>query len=709
MKRIKVSDAPRAPKARVKTLPAHRALSQAAGHLSAQDTLFNFVTGMGGEKDKLAGTVFGYAALGKAQLDAAYRGDWISRKVVDIPAYDAFREWRSWEADAKDITAIEELEKKFRLQRKAMLALQRGRLYGGGALVLGIAQGRADEELVLDTLGKDCLQFVHVVSRHEIAAGPIIWDVMSPYYGEPSYYEKTNNSGVSGSLRLHPSRVVRFVGHETADVNTSEGWGDSILQVCADAILACGVVASSVAQMVAESKIDIIKIPELSDNLGDADYEDRLKKRFGLANTIKSVFSMLIIDKEEEWNRINQSFTGLPDILKMYLLIVSGAADVPATRFLSQSPAGLSATGESDTRNYYDRIGTEQSVVITPAMERLDKVLIASALGKIPDETHYEWRPLWQMDPKDEAEIATKKAAVMTADTNAGLITPLVLQKARENQLIEDGTYPGLEGFIDDFGDDIDERVPDIPPGALGVGPDGKPILPAPGALPPAPGKRQAGKPVNTNSRVPAGGAPPQRPTRPPIAARRVDSAMARRMRDASAIGATEWTSLADASTPRTLYVRRDVLNQDAIKAWAKSAGFASSLDDMHVTIIYSKQAVDWLKIGSDDFGYSSSQDGKLTIKAGGPRVLEKFGKAIVLAFASSDLTYRHLSAMRQGEPDGIEWKHDDFTPHITITYKGDALDVLHMEAYQGPIELGPEIFEEIDSGFDNEVHSTES
>jgi hypothetical protein len=129
----------------------------------------------------------------------------------------------------------------------------------------------------------------------------------------------------------------------------------------------------------------------------------------------------------------------------------------------------------------------------------------------------------------------------------------------------------------------------------------------------------------------------------------------------------------------------------------------------MHVTILYSKQPVDWLKIGSDDFGYGSDKDGKLIIKAGGPRVMEKFGKAIVLGFSSSDLTYRHMSAMNKCEPDGIEWKHDDYTPHITITYQGADFDIMHLAAYQGEIELGPEIFEEIDSGFDNEVHSTES
>jgi uncharacterized protein len=36
--------------------------------------------------------------------------------------------------------------------------------------------------------------------------------------------------------------------------------------------------------------------------------------------------------------------------------IVSGAADIPVTRLLGQSPAGMNATGTSDMKNYHDRI-----------------------------------------------------------------------------------------------------------------------------------------------------------------------------------------------------------------------------------------------------------------------------------------------------------------------------------------------------------------
>src|SRR4051812_10192416 len=97
------------------------------------DNLVNLVTGMGTGKDKSIATQFAFNSLDRAQAEAAYRGDWMSRKVVDIPAYDATREWRTWQADTDDISTISDLEETLGIQRKTMLVLQKARLYGGAA------------------------------------------------------------------------------------------------------------------------------------------------------------------------------------------------------------------------------------------------------------------------------------------------------------------------------------------------------------------------------------------------------------------------------------------------------------------------------------------------------------------------------------------------------------------------------------------------
>jgi phage-related protein (TIGR01555 family) len=669
--------------------------SPSIGLRSTADGMQNLVSGMGTEKDKAFSTFFGFSIMDRAQLDAAYRGDWISRKGVNIPAEDSTREWREWQADPKDVTAIETVEKDLGIQEKVKRAMIRGRLYGGGALVLGVNQGKPEEPIILDTLDTDCLQFVHVVSRFEISNGPIEWDITSPYYGQPKYYQQSS-SAESASMRLHPSRVVRFIGNEIPDLNVANGWGDSVLQSVSDAAIGSGIVTSSIAQLVAEAKIDVIKIPGLSENIQNSEYEARLKKRFGFANTVKSVFSMLLLDKEEEWERINSQFAGLPDILKVYLLIASGALDIPATRFLGQSPVGLSATGESDTQNYYDRISADQKTTLQPAICNLDEILIRSALGRMPDsgegdnaDITYSWRPLWQMTETEKADVAVKKATVAKTDHDMGLINSVVLKKAREAQLAADGFYPGFEQILEKWDDDPDMVEANAEPDPLMVAPP--PIT--------DPSDPNYDPTLDPNSpqfkQVPSG--QPKQLAPPTKQAKKGAQTQENQAIDGMA------RRLKDATTPRTLYVRRDLLNQKDLKAWAKKQGFKTSLTDMHVTIAYSKEPVDWITMGSD-WGSPSDSDGKVTVSAGGPRVMEKFGKAVVLAFACTDFSYRNRSMLNRG----ATWDHEDYTPHITITYDGGDLDIMHMKAYDGPLEFGPEIFEEIKTGFNNEVDTVE-
>lgn len=659
------------------------------------DGLQNVFTGMGGEKEKMFNTFFGMNLIDRSQLDMAYRGDWIARKGIDIPAFDTFREWRTWSAEKDDVTQIEATEKKNRVQLKAMRAMVYGRLYGGGALILGVDNGAPEEELDYDTVGQDELKFVHAVTRYELSTGPIEWDITSPYYGRPQYYSPTgtHDTNMSATLKLHPSRVITFLGNEIPDVNVAQGWGDPILQAVQDAVMGAGMTNQSVNQLISEAKLDVIKIPGLSENIINAEYEANLKKRFSFATIAKSVFGLILLDKEEEWDRIDQQFAGLPDIQKVALLVASGAFDIPATRFLAQSPQGMNATGDSDVRNYYDKLKTEQTVFVEPNLQPLDKIILRSTLGDVPEDEMndmwYKWNPLWQMSDKEAAVLAKDKADSFKIDVDAGLLNEVVLKKAREAQLIADNTYPGLQQIIDEFDDDPDlENQPD-PMAMFGAPPITDPNDPNydPTKDPNSPDFVKPVEQVPNAKQIPPAKAQPPKALPAPSKSNRpaVDGIVRR---------------LADATRPRSLYVRRDLVNVGDVRTWAKSQGFKSTIPGMHVTLIYSKAEVDWLKIGADEF--RSESDGGLIVKAGGPRVIERFGQgAVVLAFANSDLQYRHRSMMYRGEDDGITWEWgDDYTPHVTITYDAGAIDLEQVQPYTGELRFGPEIFEEI-KGFD--------
>jgi hypothetical protein len=482
------------------------------------DGYINLLAGLGVPgRDKFMSQAYTFALLTTQELEFSYRGDWISRKAVDVPAFDMTRQWRNWQADPDQIQLLEATEKKLLLQKKVQQALIKARLYGGSAIIIGVDAGDPEEELNYDDVTKDSLKFLHVVSRNQISMGPVIYDISSRYYGQPEYYEAQNRpvdrsfqtndpsdpNFSKTQVRLHPSRVIKLIGMDTADQLLNTVWGDSVLQAVSDAVKMCSLVSGSLATLVAEMKVDIISVPELKSILSTKEGERKMIARFQAANAAKSVINTVLIDGNEKWQRVEANLTAAPQVLSTYLQIASGAVDIPAGRFLGLPHRGLNVTGEADFRNYYDRLSSEQTVTLTPAMTALDEVLIRSALGTRPPEVWYEWNSLWQLSDGDKADIALKKAQAYQIDVNAAQLPPVALANGRANQLIEDGVYPGFEKALDDAameGDTIEEQnTPQpAPVGTLfGPGQHTAPFDPnaPPPVAPPGPGGMPGGPP----------------------------------------------------------------------------------------------------------------------------------------------------------------------------------------------------------------------
>jgi len=105
------------------------------------DSMRNFLAGFGlFGRDKAASQQFVWAPLDRQQLESAYRGDWLARKIVDIPAFDSCRQWRQWEAENDQIELLEEAARNFMVHniatienaRQARSARGQGRACGRG-------------------------------------------------------------------------------------------------------------------------------------------------------------------------------------------------------------------------------------------------------------------------------------------------------------------------------------------------------------------------------------------------------------------------------------------------------------------------------------------------------------------------------------------------------------------------------------------------
>ncbi|WP_312903825.1 DUF1073 domain-containing protein [Stutzerimonas nitrititolerans] len=425
------------------------------------DKLVNLVANMGTERDKAAGSHYAPVFLSDQELTNAYRGAWLPRKIVDIPALDATRRWRGWQADKGQIERIEAEEKALDLRRKVKQAMTRARLFGGAAIFIGTGDRDTSLPLSPERIVQGGIKYLTVMNRRQLSPTELEQDPQSERYGMPKAYRLAGSA-----IEIHPSRLVIFTGAEHPDPELATGqefgWGDSVLQALLEAIKQSDGTMANVASLVFEAKVDVIKIPDFMQQLQDPAFEKRVMERIRLAAMAKGINGTLMLDADEEYDSKQASFGSLPDIIDRFLQQVSGAADIPATRLLGQSPAGLNSTGEADLRNYYDRVQAMQELDIGPALGLLDECLIRSALGSRPAEIHYIWNTLWQPTAAEQSEIGKRAAETVKILGETKLWHTDALSKAATTMLVEQSALPGLEAAVEEFGESLpDEELED--------------------------------------------------------------------------------------------------------------------------------------------------------------------------------------------------------------------------------------------------------
>jgi phage-related protein (TIGR01555 family) len=606
------------------------------------DGLVNFVSRIGTGADKAANGRYAITPFDGIDIEEAYRTSWF-RKICDIPPFDEVREWRTWTgADEDQITLIDAEEKRLGLRQKINLARTLARKDGGAAIVLGVG-GNPAMPLNPESVGKGGLKFINVCTRLEITPLEQDRDATSPTFGMPRSYRLSGTS-----TEIDASRVIKFEGNPIRMAGYWDGWGESVWIELRDAVRHADQIAAGVASLVDEAKVDVVKIEGLMGGLATTEYENLLVKRWGAMGTFKSSVNALLLDAKDEYEQKTITFAGMPDIQDRALMIMSGMADIPATRLLGRSPQGMNATGDSDMRNYYDRIRSGQMMFLQPVMEPLDECLIRSALGKRDDQIYYEWNPLYTMTEAEAATVEKTFADAANIYATTALIPDTALAAMVKDGLIERGQWPGAQQAFEDA-----EAEGDLP----GLLAEPTPAEQAAEAAKTAIATAQAADPTGFGATKP-----------------RLVASNDARFTD---------------SAPRTLYVRRDVTNVAEITKWAKAQGFSDIQPDLHVTIVYSDTPVDWMKMGS-------AWQAEMTIPAGGPRQVGRFGKYIVLLFASDELGWRNSTIRERGASANF----DEYQPHISIQVDEDAIitdeQIAAMRPYVGEIKLGPEIFEEV-------------
>lgn len=635
-----------------------------------------------------------------------------------------------------------------------------------GVLYLGFERGRAIDEL---GVGMNRLMYLAPYGEPNVRVSKFVTDPSNPRFGLPEYYTLgrmgTNQSGrvtTASSFTAHWSRCIHVAemldsddvyatprllpvynllldlekllgaGAETFWLNARGGMS---LNADKDAKLDAGILASMQKQA--------------------QDFENQLSRIIALQGTEARMLSTQVFDPTGNAERIMDQIAGTTGYPK---------------RILIGSERGELASSQ-DENNWAARVDERQRNFATPSMI-MPFVSRMIATGNLPvpeGDCWVEWPDSAALTPEKEAEVGNKKADTLSkylSAPGADLVVPV------EEFRIKFLGLPATSEFDDtDDEDDLDETNPEVLAAAAGqelvpTGGDAVQDTALNGAQIAALQSIAVGVGDGTMAdetaiQIIMAGFPgiaedeARKIIEPMVAIRAEVQARADEMRQLMAPGADAGEDEQDAdepgaepgaeppapddasspaanlnhlarairvlrtnASPRSLYVHRAVLNAEEIRAHFRSQGILVMVPDeeMHVTVAHSRTKLDWFRIAP---AWNQEADGTLNVPPGGPRMLDLFGRemprrVLVLMFSSSQLAWRHEDFKQAG----ATWQWPTYDPHITLSYDvtqswpddktwDDRLRALR--PWQGRIELGPEIFEEVSDGWSEGLRENRS
>ncbi len=403
-------------------------------------------------------------------MNSLYRSHWIVRKIIDTIPEDMVKNWINitTQLEPKQLKRFDKLQRTTRIQRDILEGLKWGRLYGGAAAVV-IIDGHEDildQPLDYDMIMPQSFKGLIIGDRWSgITPGEnLIEDISSPDFGLPKYYFWNNDNF---TVKVHHSRILRFTGRELPYIEkcAETGWGASEIEIIFDELKKRDNTSYNIAQLIFLANLRVLKMSDLGETLaiGDEQSQKDLYNTVQAQNWLMSNMGMYILNKDDDFQTHQYSFSGLNEIYESFMLDVSGAAEIPVTKLFGRSPAGFNATGESDSKNYYETIEQKQVAQLDPILDKLLPIMFMSEFGAIPDDLDYTYNPIATPGEDELSNIVDKKANAIINVYNAGLISQRIALKELKQMSDTTGMFTNITDEDINNADDETDSTGDMP------------------------------------------------------------------------------------------------------------------------------------------------------------------------------------------------------------------------------------------------------
>lgn len=398
-----------------------------------------------------------------------YYTNWMAKQIVNVPVEDMLSKgWNIEGFDANDLRTINEFQRKINLERIFFEALRLERLIGGCVIFMGI-QTTTEDPLILknpispNEIQKNDLKFLNVVPKDRITNIYFEDDPLSSNYGNPKTY-------FINDVEVHESRLIVFngdpilrhgyLGYFSRFMNSyKRGFGQSVLTPIYDDLNYAIGTRQAAYHLVNMASIPIFTTDMIT-RLGSMQGEESLQFS---QNAIKQMsnYGAVTLDKEATVQFLSANFGSVPDLINTFLEVICAAADIPVTRFLGSSPAGLNSSGESELETYYGKLDMIRNNYLKPSLLKLERILIPSLLGPIDmDSLNISFDALWNLSELENAQKRQIDTQNIISMSSNGLLTDdeaLVEAAARDvisSELIEYQEQQ-TKSFKEDLGNDL--------------------------------------------------------------------------------------------------------------------------------------------------------------------------------------------------------------------------------------------------------------
>jgi len=297
------------------------------------------------------------------------------------------------------------------------------RAHGGALVVMDIDDGaeKLTEPVSVDKI--TAVKGLEVFDKERITIDSSCFDAdpESETYGDIIKYNIVRKDGTPKTI--HRDRCLYFAGEFVPwSVKEKNNYFDgSTIQAVWGSLSKLYPAFNHVNNILGRFNIMKFGIKDLSALIA-AGKESVIRTRLEIMRRSMTTLRAGVYDSNgEEITTETMNVSGLPELLKLYFILVSAESRIPVNRLFTKLVGGLGSEGDTDESRYYDHVQAEALRVLTGPYNKLIRYLCKSE-NLNSESITWEFKPLKRVSQKDIVDMREKHTKSVLDALSTGLI-----------------------------------------------------------------------------------------------------------------------------------------------------------------------------------------------------------------------------------------------------------------------------------------------